>query len=142
MDYLSSSGPGGAAAVVTLDSINAIKYRIQVPEQVIVLDPNLNSEDNQVYKEYLENYKNLANEDWSSVKMHEVLKKPAQNSAKNIIPPKRSDENEDLIFEEVRPEKGHLMAARSSSRLALYLNRLALQFDNFFHFFSNSHFFL
>ena len=122
MDF--SHGPGGAAGVVTLNTMEAIKYRIQVPEQVIVLDPNL-SEDNQVYKEYLENYKNLANEDWNKLKMHDVLKKDASKSAKNVEKqaPQRSDENEDLIFEEVRPEKGHLMAARSSSRLALYLNR-------------------
>ena len=124
MDFL--HGPGGAASVVTLTAMNALKYKIQVPEQVIVLDPNL-SESNKAYKVYLEKYKNLVNEDKAPKKVTEVLqhKNPGKSGKIRENPEKSgkiSDQgDEDLVFEEVRPEKGALMAARSSSRLALYL---------------------
>ena len=72
LDFL--HGPGGSASVVTLTAMNAIKYKIQVPEQVIVLDPNL-SESNKAYKVYLEKYKNLVNEEKTPKSVTEVLQK-------------------------------------------------------------------
>ena len=103
-----------------------VKMKIEVPEQVVVLDPNL-SQSNTKFATMVEKYKESHARTYGNVKMHEVLNEPkkdagkAKNSGNLQLAKKRKHadiENDDeILFNEEPPEKGQLMAARSGSRL-------------------------
>merc|ERR1719270_660951 len=123
---------GAAATVATLASLGILKMKIEVPEQVVVLDPNL-SQNNAKFASMVEKYKQHHDQTYGNVKMNEVLNvkkdvKKAKNSGNLQQGVKRKhsemtedDDNDEILFNEEPPEKGQLMAARSGSRLALFM---------------------
>lgn len=119
---------GAAATVATLASLGILKMKIEVPEQVVVLDPNL-SQNNAKFATMVEKYKEHHHQKGGNVKMNEVLNikkdkmKKAKNSESSQHGKKRkhvemdnNDDDDEIVFNEEPPEKGQIMAARSGSR--------------------------
>merc|ERR1712083_397804 len=63
---------GAAASTATLASLEILKMKIEVPEQVVVLDPNL-SQNNTKFATMVEKYKEHHHQKGGNVKMNEVL---------------------------------------------------------------------
>ena len=115
---------GGAAAVLTsLSALGTIQFKIEIPEQVVVLDPNI---ENEKFSQMMEKYKDMFNET-SNFKMEDVIKGVKKDAKKPKNPgmkiKKTDNEDDDIVFSMEPPEKGTFMALRSASRLALYIMR-------------------
>ena len=61
--------------------IEIVKMKIEVPEQVVVLDPNL-SQSNTKFATMVEKYKESHARTYGNVKMHEVLNEPKKDAGK------------------------------------------------------------
>ena len=75
---------GSAASVAILTALEAINMKIEVPEQVIILDPNL-SERNQAFAKVVEKYRSIVNQTYQ-FKMADVLEESTQHREENPEP--------------------------------------------------------
>jgi hypothetical protein len=106
--------------------VGILKIKIEVPEQVVVLDPNL-SQNNAKFASMVEKYKQHHHQTHGNVKMNEVLnvKKDVKKAKNQGMKRKHSemsgsDDSDEILFNEEPPEKGQLMAARSGSRFVYF----------------------
>ena len=134
---------GSAGTLASLLPLEKLLFKIHVPEQVIVMDPNLFSA-NENYAKIVEKYKDLVSKTYQAPKLKEVFKqneppKKDNKKVKNKDFAKKkpaavsSNDDEDIVFQETAPEQGQIMAARSGSRLALYMKESAGQDMNLQH---------
>ena len=145
---------GYAAAVVSLMAKNRLLFQTEVPQQVIVLDPNLALVDEayvrilQRYKELLRNAGNMDEDDMNIMtEKHEkptkgitvrallskdkkMAKKPSKVAPVSLETPKSQSFDDGIVFRgqgSSEEERSHLQVAKCASRIALYLMREELK---------------